>query len=144
MHCTTNYYEPCQKTIYHTIYENTQQMHEVDTATFCECLMLTRPSKNILHQCDIIIKTEESIYWNQIPLLNARIFSTRNPKPISITHQKGKTEKIHLIKSGLLRLGTECTAKTEHTTLIGTQINKNFRKLIYNLDFSQNNPKFSR
>ena len=43
------YYNNCQKSFYNTICENTQPKHEVSTTTSCECLMLTRPSKDTIH-----------------------------------------------------------------------------------------------
>ena len=75
-------YDICQKTIYHTICESTQPIHETVTTTSCECLMLTN--------------------------------------------------------SGILRLSAGCIARTEHTTLIGTQINVNSEEFIYNPGFSLN------
>ena len=85
------YYDTCQKTIYHTICENTQPIHETVTTTSCECLMLIRPSMKILQQCDITINTKNSVFWKHIPSLNAWIFSTKKPEPISITCKKGRT-----------------------------------------------------
>ena len=86
-----DYYDTCQKTIYHTIGKSAQPIHEIVTTTSCECLMLTRPSMEILQQCDIKINTKNSVFWKHIPSLNAWIFSTKKPEPISITCKKGKT-----------------------------------------------------
>ena len=41
------------------------------------------------------------------------------------------------MNSGILRLSAGCIARTEHTTLIGTQINVNL-EFIYNPGFSLN------
>ena len=57
-----NHYDVCQKTIYHTICENTHPIHEIVTTTSCQCLMLTCPSIKILHQCDIEIIAGNLIY----------------------------------------------------------------------------------
>ena len=114
-----DYYDTCQKTIYHTICESTQSIHEIVTTTSCECPMLTRPSMKILQQCDVKINTKNSVFWKHIPSLKAWIFTTKNPEAISITCKKGKTEKGHITNSGILRLSAGCIARTEHTTLIG-------------------------
>ena len=87
--------------------------------------MLIRPSMKILQQCDIKINTKNSVFWKHIPPLNAWIFSTKKPEPISITCKKGRTEKGHITNSGILRLSAGCIARKEQTTLIGTQINVN-------------------
>ena len=50
-----DYYDTCQKIIYHTICESTQLIDEIVTTTSCECQMLTRPSMKILQQCDVNI-----------------------------------------------------------------------------------------
>ena len=99
-----DYYDACQKTIYHTICESTQPIDEIVTTTSCKCLMLTRLSLKILQQCDVKISRENSIFWKHIQSLKAWIFSTKNPEPISITCKKGETEKGHITNSGLLRL----------------------------------------
>ena len=44
--------------------------------------------------------------------------------------------KGYLRNSGLLRLGTGCTARMTHTTLTGTQINKKTEEYIYNPNFT--------
>ena len=69
-----NYFHSCQKTIYHTISESTQPINEIVTTTSYECLMLTRPSMNILQQCDVKINSENSVFWKHIPSLKAWIF----------------------------------------------------------------------
>ena len=69
-----NYFHSCQKTIYHTICESTQPINEIVTTTSYECLMLTRPSMNILQQCDVKINSENSVFWKHIPSLKAWIF----------------------------------------------------------------------
>ena len=56
------YYDTCQKTIYHTICESTQPIHETVTTTSCECLMLTCPLMKILQQCDVKINTKNSVF----------------------------------------------------------------------------------
>ena len=90
------YYDTFKKTIYHTICENTQPIYDRVTTTSCECKMLTRPSMEILKQCNIKINTKNSVFWKHIPSLNAWIFSTKKPEPISITCKKGRTEKGHI------------------------------------------------
>ena len=45
------YHDSCQKTIFYTICENSQPICEILTTTYCECLMLARPSMKIWHQC---------------------------------------------------------------------------------------------
>ena len=100
--------------------------------------MLTRPSIKILQQCDVKIRTENAVFWKHVPPLKARICATKNPEPISITCKKGKTEKGHIMNSGILRLHAGCIARTEHTTLIGTQIIANSEEVIYNPRFSLN------
>ena len=100
--------------------------------------MLTRPSMKILQQCDIKINTKNSVFWEHIPSLNAWIFSTKKSEPISITCKKGRTEKGHITNSGILRLSAGCIARTEQTTVIGTQINVNSEEFIYNPGFSLN------
>ena len=132
------YYDTCQKTIYHTIFENTEPIHETVTTTSCECLMLTRPSMEILMQYYIKINTENSVFWKHIPSINAWIFSPKEPEPISITCKKGRTEKGHITNSRILRLSAGCIARTEQTTLIGTQIIVNSEEFIYNPGFSLN------
>ena len=82
--------------------------------------MFTRPLMKIVQQCDDKINTENSVYWKHIPSLKAWICSTQNPEPISITCKGEDAEKGHITNSGVLRLSTGCTARTEHTTLIGT------------------------
>ena len=86
-----DYYDTCQKTIHHTIYESTQPIQEIFTTTSCECLMLTRPSVKTLQQCLVKINTKNSVFWKHIPLLKVWEFSTKNPEPISITCKKRKT-----------------------------------------------------
>ena len=133
------YCDNCQKTLYNTICENTQPKHEVSTTTSCECLMLIKPSKDTIHLRDIRMKVEEEMYWNYIPSLSAWIYSTKNPEPmVSINCVKGKLEKGHLKNSGILRLGTGCTARMKHTTLTGTQINKKTEEYIYNPNLTFN------
>ena len=132
------YYNNCQKTFYNTICENTQSKHEVSTTTSCKCLMLITPSKDTIHLCDIRMKVEEEMYGNYIPSLSAWIYLTKNPKPISINCVRGKIEKGYLSNSGLLRLGTGCTARTKYTTLTGTHINKRTEEYIYNPNFTFN------
>ena len=133
-----DYYDAFQKTAYHTICESTQPIHEIVTITPCQCLILTRPSLKTLQQCDVKINTKNSVFWKHISSLKAWIFSTKNPEPISTTCKKERTEKGHITNSGILRLHAGCTAKTEHTTLIGTQINVNSEEFIYNPGFSLN------
>ena len=123
---------------YYTIWENTQPKHEVSTTNSCECLMLIRPSKDTIHLCDIRMKIEEETYWKYIPSLSAWIYSTKNPEPISINCIKGKWEKGYLKNSGILRLGTGCTARTKYTNLTVTQINKRTEESIYSLNFTFN------
>ena len=53
-----DYYDTCQKTIFHTIYESTQPIHKIVKPTSGECLMLTRPSIKTLQQCDVKINTK--------------------------------------------------------------------------------------
>ena len=95
------YDDTCQKTIYHTIRESTQPIHETVTTTACECRMFTRPSMKILQQCDVQINTKNTVFGKHIPSLNAWILSTKKPEPISITCKKGKTEKGHNTNSGI-------------------------------------------
>ena len=97
--------------------------------------MLTRPLIQILHECNVKINTASSVHWKQIPSLKAWIYTTKNPEPISVTCKKGKTEKGHIMNSGLYRLSAGRIARTEHTTLIGTQRNFNSEELIYNPGF---------
>ena len=120
------------------ICESTQPINEIVTTTSCECLMLARPPIKILLQCDVKINTENSVYWKHIPSLKAWIYSTKNPEPISITCKKGRTEEGHITNSGILRLSVGCITRTEHITLIGTQINVNSEEFIYNPGFSLN------
>ena len=56
------YYNTCQKTIYHTICENTQPIHETVTTTSCECQMLIRPLMEILIGTQINVNSEVFIY----------------------------------------------------------------------------------
>ena len=131
-----SYYDSCQKTIYHTICENTEPIHKIVTTTSCECLMLTRPSMKILHQSDIKIKTGHWVYCNHVPSLTAWIYSVKNPETISIPCKKEKAVKRDIMNSGILRLSAGCTAITEHKTLIGTQINLNSEEFINNPGFA--------
>ena len=98
--------------------------------------MLTRPSMKTLQQCDVKVNTKNSVFWKHIPSLKAWIFSTKNPEPISITCKKGQKEKGSITNSGILRLSAGFIARTEYTTLIGTQINVNSEDFIYNPGFS--------
>ena len=78
-----NYYDTCQQSIYHTIWESTQPIHETVTTTSCECLMLTRPSMKILQQCDVKINTKNSVFSEHIPSLTpslAERFRQKVPK----------------------------------------------------------------
>ena len=117
-----DYYDTCQKIIYHTICESAQSIVEIITTTSSECLMLTCPSMTILEQCDVKINTQYSVFSKHILSIKAWIYSTKNPKPISIICKKGKTEKGHVTNSGILRLSAGCIARTEHTMLIGNKI----------------------
>ena len=83
-------------------------------------------------------KHKKFSFWKHIPSLNAWIFSTKKPEPISITCKRGRKEKGHITNSGILRLRAGCIARTEQTTLIGTQINVNSEEFIYNPGFSLN------
>ena len=90
----------------------------------------------LLYQCNIKIQTGNAVYWNHIPSLNAWIYSTQNPKSMSIICKKGKTEKEPIINTGILKFSVGCTARTEPTTLIGTQVNVNPEQFIYNRGFA--------
>ena len=57
-----DYCDTCQKTIYHTICESTQPIHQIVTTTSCECLMLTRPSMKTLQKGDVRINTKNSVF----------------------------------------------------------------------------------
>ena len=57
-----DYYDTCQKTIYHTIWESTQPIHEIVTTMSCECPMLTRPLMKTLQQYDVNINTKNSVF----------------------------------------------------------------------------------
>ena len=94
--------------------------------------MLTRPSKDTIHFCDIRIKAEEKMYWNHIPSLSAQIYSTANPKPTSMNCIRRKLKKGYLSNPGLLRLKTGCAARRKYTTVTVTQINKRTKKYICN------------
>ena len=77
-------------------------------------------------------------YWNNMPSLNVLIYLAKNPELISNTCKQGKTQKGHIMNSGILRLSVGCAAKMEHTTLIGIQMNVNSEGFICNPGFALN------
>ena len=132
------YHDLCTKTIFHTICDANQPIYTTSISQFCEIQMLIKPSTETFKKCDIRIILHKETFWTQILSLQAGLYSKNKPELLSISCPNQKPVRKIINNSGLLRLGSGCTAMTTSITLTGITVYKTNEEYIYSPEISLN------
>ena len=113
--------DDCKNSGPHYVCPYNQPLYEAGGEMACEYLLLTQPSEENLHKCNIKITPYKKPFWKKLIATDGWLYSTAETTPLQILCPRELGQSIHTDGTGIIYLKPRCSIRQGHTTLMGTK-----------------------